>query len=209
MKCSSFLFLLVTASFLSCGGGSDKPAEKDSTKSKKNSTTSDTRATPVKKPPILNITDTVSVKRIVVCIRDSAANDERLSAKLANIYGPRLSEVFRKEKLKPAGSPMAWFRNKKTPYFFEAGIPVNKRPARLPKGVFIKETFADSVVVAHFFGPYDLIPQGYTAVKEWMKETRHHMQGIPYEIYISDPIDKKGKPVDPYKIQTDIVFPKH
>ncbi|MBK7435107.1 MAG: GyrI-like domain-containing protein [Chitinophagaceae bacterium] len=162
---------------------------------------------PVKKPPIINITDTVSVKRIVLCMRDSAANDERLAGKLARIYGSKLAEVFKKEKLKVTGSPMAWFKNKKTPYFFEAGIPVNKRPGKLPKGVFIKETRADSIVLAHFYGPYDLIPQGYDAVKEWMKETKHVLRGVMYEIYVTDPLDKKGKPVDPYKIQTDIVFP--
>jgi len=208
MKCSLILFMFIPVTFLSCGGSKDKPAVKDSTSGKKQVATPAKPALPAKKPPILNITDTVSVKRIVVCMRDSAANDERLSAKLANIYGTRLAEVFKKEKLKVTGAPMAWFRNKKAPYFFEAGLPVNRKPAKMPKGVFLRETYADSVVLAHFFGPYDLIPQGYAAVKEWMKETRHNMKGVPYEIYITDPYDKKGKPVDPYKVQTDIVFPK-
>lgn len=208
MKCSKIPFFLISAIMLSCGGSNDKQAGKDSAVIKKQTALPDKPATPGKKPPILNIIDTVSVKRIVVCMRDSAANDERLSAKLANIYGTQLAEVFKKEKLNVTGAPMAWFRNKKAPYFFEAGLPVNKKPAKMPKGVFIRETYADSVVVAHFFGPYELIPQGYAAVKEWMKETKRNMKGIPFEIYITDPFDKKGKPLDPYKVQTDIVFPK-
>lgn len=200
--------LILAITLLACNGKSDSPAATDTTKTKKPVSKTTTPPAPEKKPPILNITDTVSVRRIVLCMRDSAANDERLKAKLATIYSSRLAEVFKKEKLKITGSPMAWFRNKKAPYFFEAGIPVNKKPAKLPKGAFVKEIYADSIVLAHFYGPYDLIPQGYAALKDWMKETKRSMKGIPYEIYVTDPIDKKGKPVDPYKVQTDIVFPK-
>ena len=60
---------------------------------------------------------------------------------------------------------------------------------------------------AHFFGPFQLLPQGYDAIKEWMKDNKKTAAGAAYEIYITDPIDKNGKPVDPYKIQTDIIFP--
>lgn len=200
--------LIIIIALASCNGKSDSGAKADSTKTKKPVSKPTAPPSPEKKPPILNITDTVSVKRIILCMRDSAANDERLAAKLANIYGTRLAEVFKKDKLKITGSPMAWFKNKKAPYFFEAGIPVNKKPSKLPKGAFVKETFVDSIVLAHFYGPYDLIPQGYSAVRDWMKETKRNMRGVPYEIYVTDPIDKKGKPVDPYKVQTDIVFPK-
>ena len=48
---------------------------------------------------------------------------------------------------------------------------------------------------------------GHDAIKEYMKDNKKVAAGAPYEIYITDPIDKEGKAVDPYKIQTDIVFP--
>ncbi len=32
---------------------------------------------------------------------------------------------------------------------------------------------------------------------------------MPYEIYVGDPIDANGKPIDPYSVRTDIVFPWH
>jgi hypothetical protein len=40
-----------------------------------------------------------------------------------------------------------------------------------------------------------------------MKDEKKMANGAPYEIYIGDPIDKEGKPIDPYKVRTDIVFP--
>ncbi|MBL0183116.1 MAG: GyrI-like domain-containing protein [Chitinophagaceae bacterium] len=95
----------------------------------------------------------------------------------------------------------------KAPFFFEAGIQVNKRPGKLSKGVQVRELEAGTVVVAHFYGPYNMMPQGYDAIKEWMKFNKKSAAGAPYEIYVSDPIDKNGKPLDPYKVQTDIVFP--
>lgn len=160
-----------------------------------------------KRAPIINILDTVSIKRIVLCIKDSAKTSERVGVKLAEIYGVKLADAIKKSGLKSMSAPMAWYKNQKEPLFFEAGIPVNKRPAKLPKGVFIKETGGDSVIVAHFYGPYNLTPQCYESVKDILKDRKKKASAPPYEIYVDDPLDQKGKPKDPYKVQTDIVFP--
>ena len=84
---------------------------------------------------------------------------------------------------------------------------MDKKPGKLPPGVSVKEIGVDSIVVAHFYGPYDLLPQAYDALKDWMKDHKKKAKGAPYEIYVGDPMDEKGKPKDPYKVQTDIVFP--
>ena len=134
------LCLTLLYSLAACNGDKTKEGEKPKTDSSITKKKSDKNTPPTvaaKKPPIINITDSVSVKRIVVCVKDSAANYERIAAKLAGIYGAKLAEVFKKENLKPMGSPMAWFKNHKAPYFFEAGIPVNKKPSKLPKGVYL------------------------------------------------------------------------
>jgi effector-binding domain-containing protein len=159
------------------------------------------------KPGIINILDTVATKSIVIYMKDSAKNFERISLKLAQIYGVKLADVLKKNKIQMAGAPMAWYKSQKAPYFFEAGVPVNKRPAKIPANVFVREINNDSVVVAHFYGPYNLLQQGYDAIKEWMKEEKKIANGAPYEIYVGDPVDSTGKPVDPYKVRTDIVFP--
>ena len=101
---------------------------------------------------------------------------------------------------------MAWYKREKAIYFFEAGIPVDKKPSKLPKGTFIKEIGIDSIVVAHFYGPSELIPTAYDALNEWLKDRKKKIKGAPYEIYVDDPLDADGKPNDPYKVRTDIVF---
>lgn len=162
----------------------------------------------VEKSPIINVVDTVQPKRIVVFIKDSAANLERLNLKLAQIYGARLPECFKKNKISIAGAPIAWYTSLKAPFFFEAGIPVNKRPAKLTPGIKVKETAADSVLLAHFFGPYDLKHVGYETLKDILKEHKKKQISPAYEVYITNPVDVKGKQMDPYKVQTDIIIPR-
>ncbi|MGC4103763.1 hypothetical protein [Ferruginibacter sp.] len=88
-------------------------------------------------------------------------------------------------------------------------MPVSKKPAKLPANVFVREMGVDSVYIAHFYGPYSLLSQGYDALKERMKDEKKTAAGAPYEIYVGDPIDAAGKPIDPYKVRTDIIFPWH
>lgn len=164
---------------------------------------------PKQRAPIINITDTVAIKQIVIYMKDSARSSERIGLKLNNIYEKTLAELIKKNKLTRTGAKMAWFRTSSEPFFFEAGIPVNKKPAKLPKNVFIKNIGGDSAVVAHFYGPYELTYEGYGALREWLKDNKKKASGAPYEIYVGNPIDSKGKATDPYKVQTDIVFPHH
>lgn len=194
-----------------CSGNETKTPEKAPADTAKKETAAATPAKtePVVKPAIINIVDTISPKRIVICIKDSAASFERISMKLGEIYGFKLGEVLKKNNLKMDGPPMAWYKSEKAPFFFEAGVPVTKRPSKLSGGAYIKEIAADSAVVAHFYGPYELLSQGYDAIKERMKDSKKKSSAAPYEIYIGDPVDKDGNMIDPYKVRTDIVFPRH
>ncbi len=171
--------------------------------------TSHTESKIAKKPPIINITDTVAVKQIVLCMKDSAGSSERIGIKLDKIYNKVLADIIKKNNLTKTGSRMAWFKNSSAPFYFEAGIPVNKKPSKLPKNVLVKQIGGDSAVVAHFYGPYELTYEGYGALREWLKDHRKKAAGAPYEIYVGEPIDSEGKAADPYKVQTDIVFPHH
>jgi effector-binding domain-containing protein len=162
----------------------------------------------VKTAPIINISDTVSLKANIIYIKDSASTSIRLSQKLAQIYGTKLSGVIRQNKLKVTGPPMAWYRTQKAPFFFEAGLPVDKKPAKLPKNVLTRTiSGGDSVLIAHFYGPYDQTSVAYEALNDWLKDRKKKLRAPSYEVYVTDPIDKAGKPVDPYRVQTDIVFP--
>lgn len=162
----------------------------------------------LKTAPIINISDTVALKANIIYIKDSASTSIRLSQKLAQIYGTKLGAVIRQNKLKLIGPPMAWYRTQKAPFFFEAGLPVDKKPAKLPKNILFKTIRGgDSVLIAHFYGPYDQTSVAYEALNDWLKDRKKKMRAPAYEVYVTDPIDKEGKPVDPYRVQTDIVFP--
>jgi effector-binding domain-containing protein len=199
--------ILFTAILLiSCGG--DK--KKDAPKPEKGRIKTEVKKEPdtkYQRPPIINIVDTVAQKMTVIYCKDSAATFDRIGLKLGKIYGTKLPEYIKKNNLKTAGAPMAWYKKQKAPFFFEAGMPVNKAGSKPVKGVQIRQMNGGKALIVHFFGPFEMLPQGYDAVKEWMKENKKILAGPSYEIYVTDPIDKNGKPVDPYKIQTDIVFP--
>ena len=199
--------ILFTAIVLvSCGG----EKKKDTPKPEKGRIKTEVKKeaeTKTQRPPIINIVDTVALKMTVIYSSDSAATFDRIGLKLGKIYGTKLPEYIKKNNLKTVGAPMAWYKKQKTPFFFDAGIPVNKAGSKPVKGVQIRQMNGGKALIVHFYGPFELLPQGYDAVKEWMKENKKTAAGPSYEIYITDPIDKNGKPVDPYKIQTDIVFP--
>lgn len=192
-----------------CGGNDKKPEAPETKKpvEKKKDTAPKPAVTDTRKPAIINILDTVAAKMTVVYIKDSAATAERISLKLGQIYGNKLAQVFKQNKIKMAGPPMAWYSTQKAPFFFEAGIPVNKKPGKLSKGVFVREMGTDSVIMAHFYGPFDMTAQAYEALNQRMKDTKRKAKGHVYEVYVTDPIGKDGKMIDPYKVRTDIVLP--
>ncbi len=203
----AFTFTLFIG-MLSCGGDDkkDKPKAEPPVIFRKDTATQK-KAEPLKSAPIINIVDTVALKAYIIYIKDSAKTSIRLSQKLAQIYGTKLTAVIKQNKLKMMGAPIAWYRTQKPPFFFEAGLIVDKKPAKLPKNVLFKTISNDSVVVAHFYGPYEQTSQAYEVLNDWMKERKKKLRAPSYEIYVGDPIDKTGKPVDPYRVQTDIVFP--
>lgn len=195
--------------FNACSNNSEKNAapKKDSTKTAIRKLQPPAPDVKTIRPPIVNIVDTVAPKRLICFSRDSAKTFERISLKLGKIYGVKLADYIKKNGLKVSGAPMAWYKTQKPPYFFEAGTPINKAGKRQVPGVQVREISAGKVIVAHFYGPYELLPQGYDAIREFMKDNKKVAAGAPYEMYVTDPIDKNGKPVDPYKVQTDIIFP--
>lgn len=201
------LFLLASAIY-SCNnnGSKDKIVKKDS------SPVNVPVVTPINddmpKSPIINIEDTLVVKSIFLCVKDSAANEAGVGKKFSRIFDSTLGKIINTNKLTVKGYPAAWFTKNEAPYFFEVGLPVDKAPSKLPKNVFIKITGGDSAIVAHFFGPYEMTKLGYEAVLERLKEEKPKKKpGKAYEVYVDDPVDEKGNPKNPFTVQTDIILP--
>ena len=202
---SVILIIFFSVVFLSCKDSKEKPPPPPPLVKKETVTNNKTEIP--QKGPIINIVDTVEIKRIVLCVKDSSATSAYMSTKLSNIYNKKIPDAIAAAKLKRAGQPMAWYKSQKAPFFFEVGIPVDKVPVKMAKGFFIKKTGGDSALVAHFFGPNVMTNIGYDAVTEMLKERNRKKAAPAYEIYIDNPFEvKKGK-TDPYKQQTDIVMP--
>lgn len=159
------------------------------------------------KGPIINIIDTIELKRIVLTVKDTAATSAGMSAKLNDIFNRKLPAAAQNANVKISGQPMAWYKSQKAYYSFEAGLPVDKAPAKVIKGINVKRTAGDSALVAHFFGPYELTTAGYEALNEMIKERGKKKTSAPYEIYVKNPFEVTKVKTDPYKWQTDIVMP--
>jgi effector-binding domain-containing protein len=204
----SLLPLLAGALLLACNNGSSEkkgpepPTIAPGADSSK-PTGGDSAKPVAQKPPIINIIDTLAVAKTVLYMKDSAASTERIGMKLGIIYDQKLGKCLADNKLTMAGAPMAWYASQEPPFFFEAGVPVNKKPTKLPPGVFVREIPAGNVTIARFFGPYEMTGLGYQAVMDRLKASKTATTAPPYEVYIGDP----GTQPDPYKVQTDIVFP--
>lgn len=200
---------LLSGLFCSCGDGEKEIKKADlSTVVFKVDTSVKKKNTEPDSPPIINIIDTLAVKRYVVVMKDSASTSERIGLKLSRIYDSILPAYFAKNKIKKSGPRMAWYKSSKAPFFFEAGIQVDKKPSKTAKNISFREIGGDSAVVVHYYGPYESTFQAYQAVKEWMTDYKKKPAGAPYEVYITEPFDEKGKRVETYKLLTDIVFPR-
>lgn len=206
LNLSFALLIVLMVSIFSCNNAAEKK-EIPGIATKDTEAVVATKKEASTRPPIINIMDTLSNKRIVLYMKDSAASKSRIGMKLGEIYGFKLAAVIKKNKLKTTGQPMAWYRGQKAPFFFEAGIPVDKIPAKLPSNVFSRQMGIDSVMIAHFHGPYEMLSLAYEALNDYMKDKKKKLKAMPYEIYADDPMDTDGKMKDPYKIQTDIVYP--
>lgn len=209
MKLNTFIASIVSFCILfisSCENNKSTSSENpivlknDKPRSKKDTTL-------IENAPIINIADTVALGFNIISIKDSASNGKRLSTKLDIIYKERLEEIIKKNKLNKTGAPIAWYKKLKAPFYFEAGIPVDKKPGKLPKGIVFKKISKTRVIVAHYFGPYTETNLAYQALKDWLKDEHKTQSGEAYEVYVGEALDEDGKPVDPYKVQTDIVIP--
>ncbi|MFC4261529.1 hypothetical protein ACFOWM_01445 [Ferruginibacter yonginensis] len=161
----------------------------------------------LQKGPIINVIDTITPKQVYIIIKDSAATSAGLSVKLNNIYNKKLVDFIKTNKLKVTGAPTAWYKTQKAPFFFEAGLPIEKAPNKLAKGIMVKRTGGDSALLAHFFGPYDLTNVGYESLAEILKDRKKRKSAPAFEIYVQNPFEPSKVKIDPYKMQTDIVMP--
>jgi effector-binding domain-containing protein len=159
-------------------------------------------STATAREPIMNIEEIKTQDQNLMVMNDSAASSQEIGQKLGAIYG-KIGACAAKCKMEVSGAPAAWYNGPSAPWAFTAGMPFKTKCNNPDKGISMKEVKGGKAVVVHFFGPYDMTGKGYEAGQNYIKEKNLVAGDAPYEVYIGDP----GTEKDPYKVQTDIVFP--
>ena len=207
-----FFILISTAVILlpSCGNQDERMQQKSNTLNanliKKDSLSA--RLDPIlQKAPILNLVDTTLSKWYVVYIKDSAALSTGISAKLKTIYEEKIPALLKEKNIKALSAGLAWFTTDAPPFYFEAGMWVEKSPGKLPKPFALRTIPAGKAILAHYYGPYGNTVIAYEVLNDWLKTNNKKKRGAPFEIYVTPAFDEKGNAIDPFKVRTDIIFP--
>ena len=120
--------------------------------------------------------------------------------------GPLFEEVFRylqEQGHEPAGMPFAlYYAMDGQTVEFACGIPVSS-PIEGSDRVEPGELPAGTVATVTHSGPYDGLPQTWSALTEWMRTQGLQPAGAPWEVYVTDPRVEH----DQSKWRTDIFFP--
>jgi len=142
-------------------------------------------------------------KQKVLLIKANATESE-IGKTLGEIYG-KIGKIISENGLQMAGAPMAIYDTPDDGVFtFEAGIPVNKKPAKpIPSDVLYKELPGGEAAICHFSGPYEKTVAGYPALERLIQEKGKTAASNPMELYVSDPETAKN----PLEIKTDICWP--
>lgn len=126
--------------------------------------------------------------------------------KITEVMGPLFGEVhgyIQQSGQQPAGMPFAiYYSMDGNTLDLECGMPVAARmdgAGRVKAG----ELPAGKVATVTHMGPYDDLPQTWSALTEWMAAQGLQPAGAPWEVYVTDP----GAEPDQSKWRTDIFFP--
>ena len=128
------------------------------------------------------------------------------AAKLPELLGELFGEVYAhitQGGQQPAGMPFSrYYAMDGGAVDFECGMPVAS-PMEGAGRVQAGELPAGAVATVTHLGPYDNLPQSWSALFEWMGSQGLQPAGTPWEVYVTDP----GAEPDQSKWRTDIFFP--
>lgn len=191
------LYASVLALAFSCG---NKDQNAGSESAAVDTTQADTAT--AAKEPTMQIEETTVAQQYLMVMNDSAATSEEIGSKLGTIFG-KIGECAGKCKMENAGPPVAWYNGPNAPWKFVAGMPFKTKCEHPESGISNKEIKGGKAVVVHYFGPYEMSGKAYEAGDKYLREKNLTASDAPYEVYVGDPMVEK----DPYKVQTDVVFP--
>ena len=127
---------------------------------------------------------------------------EKLPEVLGSLFG-EVYEYIQQNGQQPTGMPFSRYHSMDGGTVdLECGMPVASAmegTGRVQAG----ELPAGTVATVTHLGPYDNLPQSWSALTEWMGSQGLQPAGAPWEVYATDP----GAEPDQSKWRTDIFFP--
>ncbi len=137
----------------------------------------------------------------ILGVRASATLD-----KVGEVMGPLFGELYgyiQQSGQTPAGMPFAIYHSMDgNAVDLECGMPV-AAPMEGTGRIKAGELPGGAVATVTHMGPYDTLPQTWSALTEWMAEKGLQPAGAPWEVYVTDPVTE----TDQSKWRTDIFFP--
>lgn len=137
----------------------------------------------------------------IMAIRATSTMD-----KLSELMGSLFGEVYayiKQSGQHPAGMPFSRYHSMDgSTVDLECGMPVPS-PMEGKGRVEAGELPAGTVATVTHTGPYDELPQTWSALTTWMESQGLEPAGAPWEVYVTDP----GAEPDQSKWRTDIFFP--
>lgn len=100
----------------------------------------------------------------------------------------------------PSNRTMAFYYTYISPFVAEAAIEVDSIPPVLDSTVHTRVLEGGEALVVHYKGPYENAALAYHAMNKWLIDNHKEPRGMPFEVYLNDPITIKDK----NKLLTDI-----
>lgn len=100
----------------------------------------------------------------------------------------------------PSNRTMAFYYTYIAPFVVEAAVEVDSIPPVLDSIISTRVLEGGEALIVHYKGPYENAGFAYHALENWLRQNHKKAKGIPFEVYLNDPITIKDK----NKLLTDI-----
>ena len=88
---------------------------------------------------------------------------------------------------------MAFYYTYIAPFVVEAAIEVDSLPPVMDSTISARTLEKGEVLIVHYRGPYENAGLAYHAMEKWLKDHHKKARGLPFEVYLNDPITIKDK----------------
>ncbi len=141
--------------------------------------------------PSARIERTVLPPMKIVSLSFEAERAEDIGQYL-NVSYVAICGFINKHRLGP-GRTMAFYYTYISPFAVEAAIEVDSIPPLLDSTVNTRVLEGGEVIIVHYKGDYESAGFAYRAIDKWLKDNHKTAKGVPFEVYLNDPITVKDR----------------